>query len=135
MPRRADWTGWEPALNRSRWTATLLLLLFLPNCVGWHAENVTPPAVVMQRGPSEVRVRRTDGSRVTLSQPRLHGDTLYGQAGSAQHWVGIPLTGIAGIETHHTDPFKTTLAVLALGAVAAVIVAGIQLANDPFFSR
>jgi hypothetical protein len=135
MPRRADRTHGQLALNRSGWMATLLLLLYLPACAGWHAESVTPPAVVVSHGPSQVRVRRTDGSRVTLSQPRVHGDTLYGQAGSDLRWIGVPLTEVTGLETHHTDPAKTALAVLGLGAVAAVIVAGIQLSQDPFFNR
>jgi hypothetical protein len=135
MLRRADRTHCEPALNRTGWTATLLLLVYLPGCVGWHAENAAPPAAVVSQGQSQVRVRRADGSRVTLSQPRVHGDTLYGQAGSAQQWVSVPLTEVTGLETLHTDPAKTALAVLALGAVAAVTVAAIQLSQDPFFGR
>ena len=132
MPRRADRTHCEPALHRSGWTATLLLLLYLPGCVGWHAENAAPRAVVVNQGPSQVRVRRTDGSRVTLSQPRVHGDTLSGQAGSAQQWVSVPLTEVNGLETLHTDPAKTALAVFALGAGVALTVIGIEQARNPF---
>ena len=132
MPRRADRTHCEPTLKRSGWIATLLFLLYLPGCVGWHAENAAPPAVVVNQGPSQVRVRRIDGSRVTLSQPRVHGDTLYGQAGSAQQWVSVPLTEVNGLETLHTDPAKTALAVFALGAGVALTVIGIEQARNPF---
>ncbi len=84
-----------------------------------------------------MRVRRIDGSRVTLSQPRIHGDTLYGcqHRGWVSQWISVPLTEVAALETHHTDPAKTALAVLALGAVAAVTIAAIQLSKDPFFNR
>jgi hypothetical protein len=122
MLRRADRTGWEPALTRSRWTATLLLLLYLPGCLGWHAKNGVPPRLVVNRGPSQVHVRRTDDSHVTLAQPRIHADTLYGyrQARSGPQWDSIPLTEVGGLEMQNTDPAKTAFAVLGLGAVAAV---------------
>ncbi len=75
MRRPADPTHWgpEPALRGSSWTVTLLLLLYLPSCVGWRSESATPAAVVGKHGPSEVRIRLTNGSRITLEGPRVHG--------------------------------------------------------------
>jgi len=47
----------------------------------------------------------------------------------------VPLTEVTGLETHHTDPFKTTLAILGLGEAAVVTVAAIQLSQDLFFNK
>ena len=122
--------------RRVRQGAVLSLLLSLPGCTGWRTENIAPATIMTNRKPSELRVRLADGRRVTLSEPRIHGDTLYGystRGGWVSGTVSVPLAEVGAVETRHTDPFKTGLAAAGLGAVVWLTVAAIQISQDPFF--
>jgi hypothetical protein len=55
---------------------TLLLTAYGTACRSWHTERVAPDALLATRQPAEVRVTRTDGSRIVMEQPALVGDTL-----------------------------------------------------------
>ncbi len=55
------------------------LLLALHGCTtGWRAEQVAPAELIRQRGPTEVQVKRTDGSYLYLRDPAVVADSIVG---------------------------------------------------------
>jgi len=59
-----------------------------------------PPATFAREHPARVRVTLTDGSRLTLTSPRLVSDTLCGRSdsGTGQSLVCIRVQGVRVIE-------------------------------------
>ena len=103
--------------GRTRLTALVLLLAYLPACQSWRTETVTPQAVIAANHPEQVRVVRADGTKQVLHRPMVVADTLRGSAGEP----AIPLSDVQAVETRHGDPGKSLL--LGVGIVGGVLVA------------
>jgi hypothetical protein len=91
----------------------------------WRTMALTPEAVTGQR-PHEVRVTRTDGSRVTLFDPELAGDTLRGLTNPTSQLsvVRIAVRDVRTMETRHVKVGASTgLSVLAiLGTLVVTLI-------------
>ena len=56
--------------------ATLLLAVHLTGCNSWHTPTISPAEVIADEKPSEVRVTLKDGTRLTLDDPTIRGDSI-----------------------------------------------------------
>ena len=102
--------------------AIVRLTTFVPSCSSWQVQSTTPTDVVASH-PDELRVTRSDSSRVTLQRPEISGDTLYGKAGGKDESVGprtdgIPLADVAHVAVRRPDGTTTAL-VVGVGVAAA----------------
>lgn len=89
--------------------AFTLLVSYLAGCTSWKVGTPTPAAYLEREHPQTVRITRTDGSRIVLTQTRLEHDTIFGLAGgglqaedSARH-QSIPLNEIRLVEVRHSS--------------------------------
>ncbi len=68
-----------PAATSSRHARWLMLGLALQGCTaGWRAEQAAPAQVIREHGPTEVQIKRTDGSYVYLRDPAVTLDSIVG---------------------------------------------------------
>jgi hypothetical protein len=106
--------------SRTRLTALLLLLAYLPACHSWRTETVTPQAVIEAKHPEQIRIIRADGKKQVLHQPAVVADTLRGTAREP----AIPVSDVQALQTRHGDTGRSIL--LGLGiVVGAMVAAGI----------
>jgi hypothetical protein len=100
-------------------------------CQSWRSRSQPLPEVVAGQ-PSQVRVTRHDGGRFTLRQPRLSGDTLFGQlaSSSAKGTIAIPRADISALEVRRFDGLKTAGLIAGVGATAILIAAAAD-GDDP----
>lgn len=115
--------------GRTRLTALVLLLAYLPACQSWRTETVTPQAVVEANHPDQLRVVRADGTKQVLHRPAIVADTIRGRAGEP----AIPLSDVQAVETRHGDPGKSLLlGVGIVGGVLAVVILACRSQNGCF---
>jgi hypothetical protein len=109
---------------RSRRLGLLLAATLLPGCHSWRTSDV-PPAETLSRRPEQVRVTRSDGTRLVLRYPRLAGDTLVGvgRASSSETSVAVSLSDVRTIEVHRFDVGETVGLVAGIGATAILVAA------------
>ena len=88
----------------------LVLCLCGAACTGWHNEALTPQ--LMEREPHQLRVTRSDGSKVVIVDPELQGNTLIGTH-NLQPLV-IPMDSVRATATRGFSTGRT------LGFVAVV---------------
>jgi hypothetical protein len=69
---------WLRCPARRRLTVLVQLTSFLAACMTWRTEPIAPANLIANQKPSVVRITRTDSSRVTLREPAIRGDSLYG---------------------------------------------------------
>ena len=91
-----------------RLVAGLLLTTHLSACTSWHVQNVTPEQVIARDHPNELRVTRTDSSRIVLSLPRVAGDSLFGFDSHAE--FGMPLSDVSSVAEQRFDAGKSIAA-------------------------
>ena len=105
--------------------ALFLAMLTLGGCMTWRAVPGVPRD--FQTGPSAkaIRVRRADGGKVVLTQPRVVSDTLRGLLlnGSSPEEIAIPLSDVVGIEVERVSAGRTVLFVAAVGTAAGLAIA------------
>jgi hypothetical protein len=77
-----------------------------------------PKEFIPAHNPSVVRVIFTDHSTMSLTHPRVSGDSLLGLRQTTGEPVGVPLSRVDRIQVVRRDGKKTTLIVAGLGAVA-----------------
>lgn len=102
--------------SRTRLTALLLLVAYVPACHSWRSEAATPQAVIEAKRPDQIRIIRTDGTRQVLHQPAVVGDTLRGTSREPP----IPLSDVQTLQTRHEEGGKSIL--LGLGVIGGVVV-------------
>ena len=56
------------------WGLLAWVAVSVTGCTGWRQVAVAPDALA--GNPTQVRVTRTDGTRITLADPRIAGDSL-----------------------------------------------------------
>ena len=110
---------------RRRWLAVLQLILFLPACTSWRIEPLAPAEVIAKQ-PSPIRLTLSDSSHLTLVEPVIRGDILYGyrqkpDQSRAEYPDTVPLTRVSEIAVRRPDATKTTL--FAVGLLVATFSA------------
>ena len=116
--------------------ATVLLSGCLAACSSWHIENTSPEQLVGEDSTRRVRITRQDGERLTIDQPRLRGDTLYGtpsrvRSSPANQPVAIPLADVREIAVPQRDAGKTIGLILGITAFVggAAFAIGLAIAS------
>lgn len=125
--------------------AGVLVSPLLLSCTSWRLQQISPAQLISEKQPSKIRVTRSDGTRIVLTQPRLSGDSLIGSAigyvsvvppeGGARVGVstaeplGIPLADVAGVSVRRTNAWLTSLLVLGVFAAGGAVFL-INLANS-----
>ncbi len=93
-------------------------VLSLAVLVGCSSMQRVPVDFITEEKPAEVRLANSYGIVTTLHNPRLSGDTIYGNALGKDAPVAIPLRQIEGISTRRFDKGRTTA--LVVGSVAVM---------------
>jgi len=106
--------GWS-----TRMMALVCLCSYVSACHSWHTQPVSPQQVLAQN-PSEVRVMRTDSSKLVLKAPRIANDTLHGVGRDSQE-VFVSLQQVDSLQVKRPNTGKTVglvgLFVVGIGAV------------------
>ena len=113
----------------------VLLLTALLSGVGCATlQPVQQPAqFIPEAQPQVVYVTFRNHSKVTIAQPRVRGDTLFGTVRGAPHPVAAPLSHIERIEAVQRDRKRTRWLVAGLGVLtAAGVFALTQSGNSDF---
>ena len=88
---------------------TMVLVLgvvgWLSACHSWHTQPVSPQQVLAQ-DPSEVRVLRTDSSKLVLKAPSIANDTLRGVGKDSQE-VFVSLQQVDSLQVKRPNTAKT----------------------------
>jgi hypothetical protein len=91
-----------------------------------------PLAEALAGRPDALRLTRHDFSRLTITAPRLSGDTLLGmqRTSGSETSVALPLDDIRSVEVLKFDGGKTARLVVGLGATALLIAAAVSAGDD-----
>ena len=106
------------------------LLLLLTACYTWQEIQ---PAELAVRAPDEVRIMLTDGTRRTLTDPRLieSDSVILGFAKDPDSSpVGLAITEIRAIEVREANELVTVLMVVGTIIVAFVVPAVITVPRN-----
>ena len=113
------------SLRRYRPMAVLLLALHVQACTAWQPSTVRPPQLIEEEEPSQVRITRTDGGRVTIQSPWVRADAIVGRGvrGSPRPWEerSVVVSDIRQIETRRFSPGKT-VGLFFLGAAIGFMI-------------
>ncbi len=96
-----------------RIVACVAFLIYSLACTRWHVVGPTPADYLQTHRPSEVRLTRSDSSRISLRTPVLRGDTLVGTGvgglalGDTARTLGIPLSAVRAMAVHQFSLGKT----------------------------
>jgi hypothetical protein len=102
----------------------IVLTVVVAGCQSWHQVDLTPPAIVSEDGPEEVRVGLRDGSNVILVQPEIAADSLRGD--SDPNFLGysseaaVALKDIRRVEVKRFSVWRTAVGVVVYGFVGLV---------------
>lgn len=104
--------------------ALLLLLAYLPACTSWHVGTPTPEAFIQREHPKVVRVTRIDGTRVTLTNPILAGDSLTGLSRPSDYIRDTTRVTIAlsDVQSVAVEKFSAGKALIVAGAVVGALL-------------
>lgn len=105
--------------------SSLVALSTVSACSSWHTQPLTPAQVIGEQHPQAVRVDRTNGNRLVITEPQVTTDSLVGNS-EGRH-ASVPLADIHEIAVRRSDPGKTIGLVLgsvvaAAGALIAILV-------------
>jgi hypothetical protein len=114
-----------------RLAATVLLLVYLPDCTSWQVQNASPQQVILERNPERLRITRVDSTTVMLHAPRMSADTVIGlsSTGATVPLIGVPLSEIAHVAIRKGDTGKSLLLV---GAIIGVLVVALAAASSAY---
>lgn len=108
---------------RPRLIAAIIMLHYVAACTAWRVQEAAP------QDASELRVTLADGRRLLLRDAQMMGDSLVGFAvqrpvnPSARVRLAFPTADLQRIEVSRLDAGKTSLAVITLGAMVALVIA------------
>ena len=121
----------------TRFLACILLLAFASSCMTWRSQSGDTQSIIEAKQPTRIRVYRSDGSRVVLENPTIVEDSLvgmsrtsFGPIATIPYRVAMPLDQIGAVETREINGGLSTLAVLGVGALVAVIVAAAAVSAE-----
>jgi hypothetical protein len=111
-----------PCRRARRLLALVQLAAFLPACTSWQVQPASPADVLATQRPERIRVIRADSSDMTLRNPEIHGDTLYGVPSHSTSSTGperasIPLAKVEQVAVLRPDNTKSTLFAVGLAVV------------------
>ena len=93
----------------------------LTACAVWQPSTVPAPQLIQEAEPSRVRVTRTDGVQVVLSDPTQLGDSLV-EASSDPDRSAVALSDIRSVEVRRISAARTGAFVLLSGVVVLAVV-------------
>ncbi len=132
-------TNGGPMNPRFRIGVLLSLLLLLPallsvDCTSWRRQNTSTQEILAAKHRRAIRVSLADSRHVTLTQPWIANDSLFGLATTfppqvSGKWVGghtpyrvaIPLESVQKVELRRFSAGKTFLLVMGLGITVGII--------------
>jgi hypothetical protein len=127
--------------RRSRFVRVIVLPLTLVSlqsaCTSYVAMQSPYGQTILREEPGRIRVTLDDGSRVTISQPRIEGDSLLGFAYDAKNraytdTVRVALAEVTSVEREKADLGKSFNTVVLVGGV--VVLGGLiaMCSSDEF---
>ena len=117
------------------------LLLWLSACHKWVPLEPPVQQAIEESGPGTVRITLADGSRVTVKEPHVSGDSLVGAVEESTwergklRWedrmIEIPLGSVQQIEERRANTPATVVTVLGVTLGAMVVVGLISCGTNP----
>ena len=95
---------------------TLILLLGSLGCVSVRPLR-DPARFIVESRPSYVYVTHNSGALLTISQPRVSGDSLLGTWQGADQQVALPLNQFQRIAAVQRDKTRTTLLIAGVSMI------------------
>ena len=107
-----------------------LLMVLLTACQTWRPTFVSPQTLIPVEQPSSVRATLRSGTRVTLENPTMRNDSIFGVTDAGV--VGVASQDLGLLEVQRLSILRTVgatwlLVSLAVGAVSVVLIAGCAL--------
>ena len=93
-----------------------LLIVLLTGCHSWQPTTVSPQIVILEERPSGVRFRLPDGDTVTVMDPLMRNDSIFGTDAGM---VPIASQDVSGLEVRRFSTRKTI--VFAAGIVGVIV--------------
>src|SRR5512146_2510842 len=107
-------------------------LVVLTACTSWHVvETPAPAQLVAREQPKKLLVTRQDGSRIELSKPDVHGDTLIGHRGTGlalsdtAREIRVPVSSIRSVAVRRPSAGKTIALIAGIGLGIAAMIRGV----------
>jgi hypothetical protein len=112
---------WPQVIRSLRRLARTVLLSYLAAaCTAWHMQTVSP-AEAFAEPVKLARVSLADGSMVTIREPRVRSDSLFGRdASDESRRIGIALASIRAVEL--LEPSKGRSLALGMGIFLTMVV-------------
>ncbi len=105
-----------------------VLVSFLPACTVWQVQQgITPQQLIAARQPGKIRVTLPDSSQIVLHEPTIAGDSVAGVVHGRDSSVAA--SDVKQLAIRKVSGGRTFGAVVGLGLLGAVIVAGVALSN------
>ena len=103
-----------------------LLIVLLTGCQTWRATFVSPGQLIPVERPSTVRVTLRSGARLTLENPTVRNDTIFGVTDAGV--VGVALEDFGLLEVRQLSILRS----IGLGYLtfAVVLIVGCSVAED-----
>ena len=95
---------------------TALLISLLTGCYNWQATTVSPQTVILEERPSGVRFRLPDGDTITVMDPLMRTDSIWGTDAGM---MPIASQDVSGLEVRRFSARKTI--VFAAGIVGVMV--------------
>jgi hypothetical protein len=93
-----------------------MVVLTLSACFTWRPYDAGSGSLAGEHLPNRLRVTRQDSTRVALTRPFLHSDTLFGR--SQRDTIAVPVADIAFLERERFSITRTLGAVVGVPAAA-----------------
>lgn len=100
---------------KCRPVALFLLVVFLAGCYTWRPTTVSPPELIEQEAPSQLRVTRRSGEQVKISDPQFRADSIIGDE------IAVAVDDIREIRVRRFSTGRTLLLVFVAGSIAFAV--------------
>ncbi len=113
-----------------------LVLLGSVGCATMRSVQ-NPAQFITQNHPQMVYVTYTDNSKMPVTEPRVSGDSLFGQVTGGSDSVAVPLHDLASIQAVQRDKTKTALLItgIAAGTAAAIYAFAQQIGSSSCYGQ
>ena len=117
-------------MQRFARTSVVLLLVLLAGCRTWRTVEMAPGPAILETRSETVRLRRSDGTRVMVSQPQVRADSIVGFDGF--DIVGAPLADVSAVEVQDWSGPRTVGFVVAQASIVLHLFALIVQAQPHY---